>query len=271
MTTIFRRLFLEGEADRMDPVEAVAIFYQYQHLAPIGADGDRMIRRLADRLIAFDLLDPAAELLQHQVSSRLREPLARARVATDLAIVYLMDRRYEDALNAIRTSRVAGLPEAVVDERYLLEARALSELGRHDQALELISADQSEAANRLRADVAWTRRDWATAGRRLEGILGNRYAADEPLDLSEQADVMRAAISYSLARDMTGARRLGERYGPAMDQTDQAAAFALLTDDDARAGSARFSDLATRIASIDTLEAFIEPFRDRFNNGGGPS
>ena len=86
-----------------------------------------------------------------------------------------------------------------------------------DQALELISADQSEAANRLRADVAWTRRDWATAGRRLEGILGNRYTTDEPLDLSEQADVMRAAISYSLARDMTGARRLGDRYGPAMD------------------------------------------------------
>ncbi|WP_203291986.1 hypothetical protein [Maricaulis parjimensis] len=271
MTTIFRRLFLEGEADRMDPVEAVAIFYQYQHLAPIGADGDRMIRRLADRLIAFDLLDPAAELLQHQVDSRLREPLARARVATDLAIVYLMDRRYEDALNAIRSSRVAGLPEAVVDERYLLEARALSELGRHDQALELISTDQSEAANRLRADVAWTRRDWATAGRRLEALLGNRYMRDEALDLSEQADVMRAAIGYSLARDMAGARRLGQRYGPAMEQTDQAAAFALLTDEDARAGNARFSDLATRIASIDTLEAFIEPFRDRFNNGGGPS
>ncbi|MAK63212.1 MAG: hypothetical protein CMF75_00475, partial [Maricaulis sp.] len=73
------------------------------------------------------------------------------------------------------------------------------------------------------------------------------------------------------ARDTAGARRLGQRYGPAMGETDQAAAFALLTDDDARAGSARFSDLATRIASIDTLEAFIEPFRDRFNNGGGPS
>jgi tetratricopeptide (TPR) repeat protein len=271
MSTIFRRLFLEGEADRMDPVEAVAIFYQYQHLAPIGADGDRMIRRLADRLIAFDLLDPASELLQHQVNSRLREPLARARVATDLAIVYLMDRRYEDALNTIRSTRVAGLPDAVVDERYLLEARALSELGRHDQALELISSDRSEPANRLRADVAWTRRDWPMAGRRLETLLGNRYASTQALDLSEQADVMRAAIAYSLARDTEGSARLGERYGPAMARTDQAAAFRLLTDSDLPPGNARFSDMASRIASIDTLEAFMEPFRDRFNNGGGPS
>jgi tetratricopeptide (TPR) repeat protein len=271
MVSIFRRLFLDGEADRMDPIEAVAIFYQYQHLAPIGSDGDRMIRRLADRLIAFDLLDPAAELLQHQVEHRLREPLARARVATDLAIVYLMDRRYEDALNAIRTSRIAGLDEELVDERYLLEARALSELGRHEQALELIATDRSEAANRLRADVAWTQREWATAGRQLEALLGNRHADSRALDMSEQADVMRAAIAFSLARDRAGSQRMGERYGAAMDETDQAAAFRVLTDVDAPSGSARFSDQAARIASIDTLEAFMEPFRERFNNGGGPS
>jgi len=271
MVAIFRRLFLDGEADRMDPVEAVAIFYEYQHLAPIGADGDRMIRRLADRLIAFDLLDPAAELLQHQVENRLREPLARARVATDLAIVYLMDRRYEDAINAIRRSRIAGLSEELRDERYLLEARAYSELGRHEQALELIATDRSDAANRLRADVAWTERDWPMAGRRLEALLGNRYASEAPLDPSEQSDVMRAAIAYSLARDNAAAARLGERYGEAMDATEQAAAFELLTDENAPAGNARFSDLASRIASIDTLDAFMEPFRERFTNGGGPS
>ncbi|WP_417479942.1 hypothetical protein [Maricaulis maris] len=271
MVSIFRRLFLDGEADRMDPVEAVAIFYQYQHLAPIGADGDRMIRRLADRLIAFDLLDPAAELLQHQVDYRLREPLARARVATDLAIVYLMDRRYEDALNTIRRSRIAGLPEVLVDERYLLEARALSELGRSDQALELIASDQSEAASRLRADVAWTQRDWRNAGRRLEGILGNRHSDPAPLVPTEEDDLLRAAIAYSLSRDTASAVRLGQRYGEAMAQTDQAAAFSLLTDDDATPGNVRFSDMASRIASIDTLDAFMEPFRARFVNGGGPS
>ncbi len=271
MDAIFRRLFLDGEADRMDPVESVAIFYEYQHLVPIGADGDRMVRRLAERLIAFDLLDPASELLQHQVEYRLREPLARARVATDLAVVYLMDRRYEDAINALRTSRIAGLSEELRNERYLLEARAYSELGRHEQALELIASDRSAPANRLRADIAWTQRDWPMAGRRLEALLGNRFADTEPLDASEQADVMRAAIAYSLARDTEAAVRLGERYGEAMAGTEQAAAFELLTDESAPAGNARFSDLATRIASIDTLDAFMEPFRDRFTNNGGPS
>tara|TARA_R110000868_G_scaffold179061_6_gene419050 strand:+ start:2144 stop:5572 length:3429 start_codon:yes stop_codon:yes gene_type:complete len=282
MAAIFRRLFLDGEADRMDPVEAVAIFYQYQHLAPIGSDGDRMIRRLADRLIAFDLLGPASELLQHQVGChristgadctyRLREPTARARVATDLAVVYLMDHRYEDALNTIRGSRVAGLPEALVDERYLLEARALSELGRHEQALELIQDDQSPAAARLRADVTWAQRDWPNTGRRLEALLGNRYLDAAPLTPSEQSDLVRAAIAYSLSGDRGAAGRLGRRYGEAMAITEGAAAFEVLTDDDTPPGNVRFSDLAARIARIDTLDAFMEPFRARFNNGGGPA
>lgn len=284
MLSIFRRLYLDGEADRMDPIEAVALFYQHPDLLPSGADGDRMVRRLADRLIAFDLLDPAAALLEHQVAChaeanssdcryRLREPTARARVATDLAVVYLMDRRYEDALNAIRSTRMYGLPEDIVEERYLLEARALVELGRFEHALEIISGDTSPAANRLRADIAWEERAWGTAGRRIEAILANRYLRAEPLTPAEQDDVIRAAIAYSLADEDDASRRLRDRYGDAMAETAQAAAFEVLTDDNAISGDTRFADMAPRISSIDTLDAFMEPFRERFTNAseGGPS
>ena len=79
---------------------------------------------------------------------------------------------------------------------------------------------------------------------------------------------MRAAIAYSLSGDRAGARRLGERFAEMMDATDQAAAFALLTNDNATPGNVRFNDLAGRIAGIDTLEAFIAPFRARFNGEG---
>jgi hypothetical protein len=283
MVVTFRRLFLDGEADRMDPIQAVALFYQYEELTPVDADGDRMIRRLADRLIAFDLLDPAAALLQHQVDChrdqrssdcryRLREPSARARVAADLAVVYLMDRRYEDARNVLRNTRVANLPEDLVRERYLLESRALVELGRHEQALALVDNNRSPAADRLRADIAWDQQDWPVTGRRLETILANRWTQSEPLTQAEQSDLTRAAIAYSLAGDLDAAQRLGQRYGEAMATTEQSAAFEILTADDVTPGDVRFSDIAGRIASIDTLDAFLEPFRARFNStSGGPS
>ncbi|MEE2526182.1 hypothetical protein V0U79_07370 [Hyphobacterium sp. HN65] len=269
MARIFNYLFLEGGADRMDPIEAVALFYEHSYLTPIGADGDRMIRRLADRLVAFDLLEPAAQLLAHQVNERLREPTARARVGTDLAVIYLMDHRPSEALAAIRSTRVAGLPMDLVGERRILEARALAELGRHDHALELIERDTSERARRLRADVSWAQRNWPDAGRRVEAALGDRWNDETPLSIEEQADVLRAAIAYNLADDRAATDRLTSRYGEMMAATEQAEAFSVLTRVNATTGDTRIGDLARQIAGIDTLDAFMSRFRERFSEAAG--
>ncbi len=74
----FDSLFLGGKGDALPPIEALGLFYDFRDLTPIGRRGDEMIRRLADRLVAVDLLDQAAELLQHQVDHRLQGARARA-------------------------------------------------------------------------------------------------------------------------------------------------------------------------------------------------
>ena len=68
----FESLFLGGKGEALPPVEALGLFYDFRELTPIGRRGDEMIRRLADRLVSVDLLDQAAELLQHQVDHRLQ-------------------------------------------------------------------------------------------------------------------------------------------------------------------------------------------------------
>ncbi|CAN0567821.1 unnamed protein product, partial [Laminaria digitata] len=60
MRTAFADIYLNGGADEMEPVSAIALFDEFRELAPAGSDGDAMIRRLADRLVAVDLLDKAA-------------------------------------------------------------------------------------------------------------------------------------------------------------------------------------------------------------------
>ena len=85
----------------MPPIEALGLFYDFRELTPIGRRGDEMIRRLADRLVSVDLLDQAAELLQHQVDHRLQGG-ARAQVATRLAVVYLMNRKPDRALATLQ-------------------------------------------------------------------------------------------------------------------------------------------------------------------------
>src|SRR4030095_10827024 len=80
----FDYLFLGGKGDNLPAIDALALFYDFRELTPIGRRGDEMIRRLAERLMAVDLLDQAAELLQHQVDHRL-QGAARAQIRTRLA------------------------------------------------------------------------------------------------------------------------------------------------------------------------------------------
>ncbi len=106
----FDSLFLGGKGDAMPPIEALGLFYDYRDLTPIGRRGDEMIRRLADRLVAVDLLDQAAELLQHQVDNRL-QGAARAQVATRLAVIYLMNRKPERAIATLQRDAHRGIVE----------------------------------------------------------------------------------------------------------------------------------------------------------------
>src|SRR4030095_2395204 len=46
----FIALFLAGKAERLKPVDALALFYDYRELTPADRRGDEMIRQLADRL-----------------------------------------------------------------------------------------------------------------------------------------------------------------------------------------------------------------------------
>ena len=264
METLFRALFLDGRADRMDPLDALSLWYEHQELTPMGPDGLRMARRIAGRLIDIDLLEPAAELLSHQVFERrvTMTNLARAEIAADLARVQLLDGRPEEALRAIESTRVARLPEALVDERRLLQARALSDLGRTEHALELIANDRGPEVERLRARITWDARAWADAGRRSEALLGDRWRDGAALSDQEAHDVLRALIAYALVGDETSMGRIEARYGPAMARTRHAAAFSMVAGRSAGLGDARLSALVAELGALDRADALMAGFRD---------
>lgn len=263
MRQAFVRLFLKGEADKTPPIEALALFYDFIDLTPIGADGDEMIRRMADRLVKVDLLGPAATLLKYQVDNRL-DGVARAQVATRLAMIDLLDHKAKDALAALRQTRIAGLPEDIGHERILLEARALAALKQWDGALDLVAVDDAPDTRRLRADIYWESGNWAIAGQKSEQLLGDRWQDPKPLSDDERHEVMRTAIAYSLANDETSLERLRDHFAATMKASADASAFAVVTQRIDTQGVA-FRDVAGKIASLDTLESFMTDFRKRYD------
>jgi hypothetical protein len=212
LSQAFRNLFLNGQADGLEPIQALGLFYDFKDLTPIGADGDEMVRKLAQRLVNVDLLDQGADLLKYQATSRL-DGVPRAQVATDLAIIQLMAHHPEGALDALNMSRSTLLPTPLQIERRLIEARSWLELGQLDHAEEVLGSDKSAEAVALQAEIAWKRRAWPLAAKIFEASLGERWKTqDGQLSPEDESRLLRAATAYSLAQDDASLTRLRDHY-----------------------------------------------------------
>ncbi|MFN9015985.1 MAG: hypothetical protein ACK5W3_08525 [Hyphomonadaceae bacterium] len=262
----FKFLFLEGGADGMDPIQALALFYDFRTLAPIGPDGDRMVRGLAERLVALDLLPQATQLLQHQVDKRL-EGFSKSQVATDLAALYLMDRRPEEALRAIWNSRVSLLPEPLNEQRRLIEAASLAELGRKDHALETIEFDDSPDAARVRTEIYMRAGDWPNAAANARASLPPAQANLSPEDAGE---VLRVAVAQAMAREDGFNRGLVRTHGAAMGKSAYAEAFKVVTDSAIPSNASLQS--AVKIATGGSpYDGLMRRLRDRLNRIEAPT
>jgi tetratricopeptide (TPR) repeat protein len=260
----FRNLFLDGQADGLQPIQALALFYDFKELTPIGADGDLMVRKLARRLVDVDLLGQAADLLKYQEENRL-DGVPRAEVATDLATIDLMNRQPEAAIDALNESRTTLLPSALNAQRRVVEARAWLGLGQYDHALEIIQGDKGGDPDAIRAEIDWKKHDWAGAGAKFESLLADRWKTAAPLSADEEAKLLRAGVAYSLAGDNASLSRLRTRYQGFEAQARQPDALkvALAGMDEAQMAGADFN---SAVAEDDTFVGWVQAMKQRFRD-----
>jgi tetratricopeptide (TPR) repeat protein len=257
----FDALFLGGKGDALPPIDALSMFYDFKDLTPIGRRGDEMIRRLADRLVSVDLLDQAAELLQHQVDNRL-QGAARAQVAARLAVIYLMNRKPDRAIAVLRNTRISELSSEIRNQRLMIEARALADVGRHNLAIEVLESIPGPDALRLRSEILWSAGNYRASAELTELLYGDRWRDWTPYNEAERRELLRAAVGFSLAGDTLGLDRFREKFAPGMLQTPDRQVFQVATAP-IDASRDEFKQIVKAIASIDTLEPFIREMRSR--------
>jgi hypothetical protein len=213
-------------------------------------------------------LDQAAELLKYQADERL-DGVPRAIVATDLALINLMNRKPEQALAAINSSRTTVLPSSLNAERRIIEAKALVAVGRMDQALEILENDRSADASEVRGDVAWRQRAWPQVGPVFERSLGERWRTTAtPLTDEDETRLLRAAIGYSLAGDDVSLARLNQRFTPFVNGSKQADALrvALVGLD----GDTTTADFAQKVSDNEIFAGWVDKMKQRFRDRAPP-
>ena len=269
LAAAFRSLFLDGQADGLQPIQALALFYDFKELTPVGADGDAMVRRLTRRLVDVDLLPQAEELLKYQVDNRL-DGVPKAQVATDLAVIYLMDKQPEQALDAINASRTTVLPSQLNLQRRIVTARALTGLGQYDAALEMMGADGSADATDARSEVVWRQKNWPASGAIFEKLLGDRYKTAGPLTSVEEGQLLRAAVAYSLAADDVSLARLRDRWNPFVAGARNPDALRVALSG-LSGGQVSPADLSRVAADNQVFEGWVDKMKDRFRQAPLPA
>ena len=264
MRVIFTNLF-SGQADaKLPPLKALALFEEFKELTPPGPKGDEVILRLVDRLVAVDLLDRAAGILESQVEYRLRGT-AKARVAARLALVRLLNQEPAKAVAVLKASALPDLPDGLVGERRILRTRALLQLDRADEALVSLGTDDSVEALRLRAQILSHQENWPAAVLALERLVPATPPSERPLREAESDAVLDLAVALTIAGERDKILALGRTYEDGMSRGPNKHAFALLVGD---LEPNRVKSAAEELAQVDQVEAFLASYRKRTGASG---
>ena len=265
----FANLFLGPKIEEITPLDAAALYEQFATLLPKGPQGDKVVERLAERLVQGDLLGRAGDLLIGQLNSRLQGEEAY-NIATKLAAIYLLDGEPAKAMKIIdqAAAKLETLPdEAKTPARYreisLLRARALSRQGRPDQALALLSdVEKMPDTNRLRADIAWNAGYWDDAAEALDDvIIDQSMSLTRPLDEANATLLLHRAVALNLAADRIALANMREKYSDAMAQTDKARIFEVITRPRQSATLADRETLKGIVSEVDLFSDFLKSYK----------
>ena len=255
MGRIVSDLFLGGKAKDIAPLEAASVYTEFSDLMPKGADSALAAVSFADNLIAMDLLDKAEDLLAQQIKNPALPPEKLPALHNKLAAVYLLDSQPQKSLDALGTDSPA------TEERALLKARALSELGQTDDAIAALAPLASKDALKLKADVLWRAKKWDQAAATIETLLPT--APTTPLPDADAQLVVNAAVAYKLAENQDGLADIKKRYAANMVGSPLASTFGVVTRPIGKSALADRDTILKIAGEVDMFKDFLDSYKGK--------
>ena len=259
MTDLFQRLYIEGEADKMPPLRALALYDEFRELTPAGGQGDLMIEKLADRLVKVDLLGRAASLLDHQVKFRLQGE-ERARIGAKLAFIHLLDNDPVGAKEALARTNFPQIERELEDDRRRLRAKAEHELSNDPEAIKLLAGDTSDQADSLRQKIYRDAENWTEAAKVLQRLSGDPPGLDGEIPEDRARHVVNWAVALKLDGDDAGLAQVRSLYGPAMNLSAFRDVFNYIVAPNEEGGASLEASLR-QLATGGGFNAFMENYR----------
>jgi hypothetical protein len=224
----FDALLHDDGADKLPPLEFVALVDENADLVPNTREGEAMQAILADKLVALDLPKRAGPVLE-KLMREVPAGSVRAAFGARLAKLRLGESDAAGALAALTASDAAGLPAPLAEQRLLLRADAQAAWGDVAGAVGTLAGLDSPAADAARIGILETAKDWEGADRALTGYLAKTVPETGDLDDTARRQLLRLATDAARAGDETTLAALRDKQEARMGTGPVADMFRLLT------------------------------------------
>ncbi len=254
MIKVFEGIFLSNQADsKLSPVKALALYKDFQWLADMSAKKNAIMQRLADRLVAVDLLSRASDLLNEVLEAQDLSAENRARIGARLAIIDLFQQAPNQAIEILDRTNSAGLSLATIGPRRVIRSRALAQLGQTDAALALLANDYSKNALIHKFQLYWQAGRWADAADTVKYLI-EEPKEGQPLSIEQLNYILDWATTLKKAGKETVLVRLRNKFLPYFANTEYHSIFNILTN--------QLEKDKVDINQIDSIVRDVESFTD---------
>lgn len=228
MVKLFEDVYVNNLADNMAPLKALAMYQDFEWLAPKSNSYGEIIQNLADRLVAVDLLNRASDLLRNQLRRTDLDSLQRSKIGARLALVYLFQEDNVEALNVLDKTEMDETPETDLSHRRIIRAKALANLKNDDEAIALLEDDYSKNAMLLKSDIYWKQGAWDKTADTLKYLI-EKPVKNKPLTDEQIGYILDWATALKKAGRETVIIRLRNKFLPYFQNTAYVSAFNMLT------------------------------------------
>ncbi len=264
MNELFQDLYLGKKADEMTPIKAIALFEEFKELTPSDYRGNDMIRRLADRMVAVDLLTQAADILNRHLSGSNLNATERSLAGSRLALVRLLNKEPLLALQALNASENPDASLPLSRHRKYIRAKALADTQKASEALTLLAGDDSTEANSLRTEILWAEKRWADAAEALRKTI-KKPEPGKGISTQEAQDILYWVTAMKLAGQERGVARARQNFIPYMKKSPYYDAFNLITSP-LKSGVGDYRSLADDIKSIEGFKDFAASYSGKIKD-----
>ncbi len=301
MNRSFRDVFANNRLKDIGPLEAISLYEEFKDLTPPGEEGNKVVEKLAERLVDANLLGRASSLLEYHVNNRLTGD-KKAAIAIRLAAIRLLDGNpdgamrsleiAEDTLNRLETgagepakagqdaasmatpAAVATPVKADPEKRRqidLLRARALSMQKKPDEAIAILEDMRLDPdVNRLRTDIAWTSGKWEEAAMALNDLItAEDISPKMPLTDYQRDIILNRAIALNLSGNRVALANLRERHNAQMKGTTKGQMFEVVTRPRRPDMIGSREAITSMISEIDLFQGFVEGY-SKMQEGAKP-